>query len=52
MAIRQEAYMMGANDYEIPALDGIIEKLEKRELSSEDALKEAQTIIGRKADYH
>jgi hypothetical protein len=51
-AIRQEIYMMGANDYEIPAIDKLIERLERNECSPEEALKKALTIKGGKADYH
>lgn len=52
MAIRQEIGMMGANDYEIPAVDQIIEKFEKGEYTPEEALQEVNAIKNRKADYH
>ncbi|MBI5465834.1 MAG: hypothetical protein HY974_00925 [Candidatus Kerfeldbacteria bacterium] len=52
MAIRQEVYMMGANDYEIPALDDIIKSLRNGTLSAEEAVQQAMDIKARKQDYH
>lgn len=51
-ALRQEVYMMGANDYEIPAIDELIQKLEKGECTPEEALSQAESIKSKKADYH
>lgn len=52
MMIRQEVYMMGANDYEIPELDRLLEKLRKGEIKPKDALAQARAIQARKQDYH
>lgn len=52
MIIRQEVAIMGSNDYEIPALDGLIESLKKGEVLSKDALAEAIKIRNSKQDYH
>ena len=52
MYIRQETAILGFNDSEILDINKIIEKFENGELSSEEALKEANTIKNRKADYH
>ena len=52
LAIQGEVSLMGANDYEIPALNNIIERLEKGECSPAEALKEAYQIRSSKQDYH
>lgn len=52
MMIRQEVYMMGANDYEIPALDRLLEELRKGKITPEEAIKQARAIQARKQDYH
>jgi hypothetical protein len=50
--IRQQVAVMGANDYEIPAIDRIIEALKLREITPKEAISEANIILGRKNDYH
>jgi hypothetical protein len=48
----QEAHVLGANDYELSALNELVEKLQKGECSSLQAMDEAQKIMDRKTDYH
>jgi len=50
--ILQDVAVMGANDYEIPAINAVLEKLQSDEYSPEEALEKAQKIIEGKADYH
>jgi hypothetical protein len=52
MAIQQEVAIMGSNDYEIPALNKLIEHLKKGEISSGDAIAQATKIRDSKQDYH
>ena len=52
MLIRQQIAIMGGNDYEIPTLDNLILRLQKGECSPADALKEAQSMLNKKQDYH
>lgn len=52
MAIQQEVAIMGSNDYEIPALNKLIERLKKGEISSGDAIAQATKIRDSKQDYH
>jgi hypothetical protein len=50
--IRQQIGLMGANDYEIPAIDDLIARLKAGECAPEDAVEEAQAILSSKQDYH
>jgi hypothetical protein len=50
--IRQQVGIMGANDYEIPALDSILNALNEGECTPEEAVKQAHIIRDRKSDYH
>jgi len=43
---------MEANDFEIPHLKNLIERLKKGECSPEDALKETASVKNSKQDYH
>ena len=52
LAIRDEVALVGANDFEIPTLNSLVECLEKGECSIEYAIKEARNILLRKQDYH
>lgn len=52
MVIQQEVAVMGSNDYEIPALNKLIERLKKGEISPEKALADAKEIRSSKQDYH
>lgn len=52
MMIRQEVATMGANDYEIPALDKLIDDLKNFKITPSDALKRAFSIQNSKQDYH
>ena len=51
-AIRDEVALAGANDFEIPALNNLIVRLQNEECTPEFALKEARTIRDRKQNYH
>ena len=51
-AVRQEVYLMGANDSEIPEIDEIIERFNKGEIGREEALAQVSSIKNRKQDYH
>ncbi|MEX0931619.1 MAG: hypothetical protein WDZ88_02600 [Candidatus Paceibacterota bacterium] len=52
LLIRGEVAVMGANDSEITDLNHLLEKLENREVSPEDAVIEASRIQSSKMDYH
>lgn len=52
MAMRQEVYQMGANDFEIPAIDAIIQEFKDSLCTAEEALKRVAEIRNRKQDYH
>lgn len=52
LGIRDEISSMGGNDYEMPALEDILERLRDKKLKPEEALKEAMEIRARKVDYH
>lgn len=51
-AMKQEAAMMGANDFEIPALDSLLEALNQGQITPEEAIAQAHKIVSRKTDYH
>ncbi len=51
-AIRHEISIMGFNDHEFSALDGIQAKLESEEISPEEAIAQANQIRDSKTDYH
>lgn len=50
--LKQQAAIMGANDFEIPALDAIMESLNEGECTPEEAIRSATAIVDRKSDYH
>jgi hypothetical protein len=50
--IRQDIYMMGANDTEMSDLDAIVASLRDGTYSPEEALRKARKIGDRKMDYH
>jgi len=52
MRIRQEVYMMGGNDFEIPYIDDLLERLKNGECTPEFAIEEASNIRGSKSNYH
>jgi len=43
---------MGGNDYEIPALEKLIESIRNEELSPKEALNQAEKIRDSKQNYH
>ena len=52
LAIRDLVAGQGANDYEIPTINGILERLKSGKLTPDEALVEAHAINNRKASYH
>jgi hypothetical protein len=50
--IQQEVYLMGANDFEPSAFNGILERLESGDTDPDSAIKEAKSILDNKMDYH
>jgi predicted RNA-binding protein associated with RNAse of E/G family len=50
--MKQQAAVMGANDFEIPALDNLLIALNQGEITPEEAIAEAHKIVNRKTDYH
>lgn len=51
-AIRSQINAMGANDSEFESLNVIKRKLEDRELSPVEAIKQAQSVMDSKQTYH
>lgn len=51
-SIMQQAALMGANDYEIPALRDLQQSVESGVMSGEVALERAEEILAGKQDYH
>lgn len=51
-SIEQQTQVMGANDYEPSAFVRIRERLERNEISPQQAITEAQAILDSKMDYH
>lgn len=52
IAIYGEIAAMGGNDFELPAIEGILLRLEKGECSPEDALRQVYEIRDRKSSDH
>lgn len=52
LAIREQCFLMGANDAEKTKFDEIIALMEKGEFSEAEALEEAHKILSSKNDYH
>lgn len=50
--IRQQIYMLGANDVEFSQLNVILDSFKKGEISGDEAIIKAQTILNSKQDYH
>lgn len=50
--ILQQIATMGANDFEIPTLYGIIENIRRGVTSPEEGLEDAKRILINKQDYH
>ena len=50
--IKAQVGQMGANDFEIPALDELIRRVQSSECSPEFALQEARRIFEQKESYH
>jgi hypothetical protein len=51
-AIEGEVAVMGVNDYEIPALEALINSVKNKEISPEEAVRQAIKIRDTKQDYH
>lgn len=52
MAIRGQAEVMGANDYEGSAFERLQLRLEEGSITPEEAVVEATSILENKQDYH
>lgn len=52
LAIREQCFLMGANDSEKTKFDEILSLMEKGEFTEEKALEEANIIFSFKNDYH
>ncbi|PIZ75495.1 hypothetical protein COY05_03990 [Candidatus Peregrinibacteria bacterium CG_4_10_14_0_2_um_filter_38_24] len=52
MELRQNIYLMGGNDAEIPLLDALIQRLRAGEITPEEAITQAHKIQDSKMDYH
>ena len=50
--IRQQIYMMGANDSENNKINEIINSMKLGEISGEEAVREVNLILESKQDYH
>lgn len=50
--IRQNVYLMGANDAEISDINALIELEEKGEIEPVEVLEKAKKILASKQDYH
>lgn len=50
--VRQNVYLMGANDAEIREIDAVIGLEEKGEIEPLEALSRAEKILAGKQDYH
>ena len=50
--IWQEAYAMGANDYENGAFEDILRRLQNKTCSAEEAIREARELLNEKQSYH
>lgn len=52
MYIRQNTNLLGANDYEMSAIEKILNQLEKKEILPKVAVERAGKILISKQDYH
>jgi len=52
MFIRQNIYMLGANDSEFSDIDKILKDLEDGAIEPEEAVRQAWVIENSKQDYH
>lgn len=50
--MRQQAAIMGANNFEIPAFDNLLVALNERQITPREAIAEARKILESKSDYH
>lgn len=50
--IKQECQNLGANDYEIPALDELIQAVENDEIDPWEAIIRAEAVKASKMVYH
>ncbi len=50
--LAQECHVMGANDYEIPALSKLEDQVKAGEISPEESVLAAKKIRYSKQDYH
>ncbi len=52
MFIRQQVYLMAANDSELPEINRILEELEANKIDPNDAVEKVYQIKNSKQDYH
>lgn len=50
--LRQQIYMMGANDVENSQIDLIISRYKKGDISAEESIQQVTEILNNKQDYH
>ena len=50
--IRQRIAVMGANDSEFFLIGQVVDKLSKGDIGPDEAVKEAESILNGKQDYH
>ncbi|MES2471128.1 MAG: hypothetical protein V4526_02775 [Patescibacteria group bacterium] len=50
-ALRNDVYLLGANDKEIPDIDMVIANYRKDKISAEDAIRAVQEVQSRKMEY-
>lgn len=50
--LRQQIYMLGANDSENSQINLIIEMYKKSEITGEEAIQKVNAIVHSKQDYH
>ena len=51
-AIKDNIYILGGNDYEIPVLMQLMEDVKTEKIEPEEALTKAHFILNSKQDYH
>lgn len=50
--LRQQIYMMGANDVEFGQIDSILNSFKNGDISGDEAAAKAQTVLDGKQNYH
>lgn len=50
--LKQQIYMLGANDVEFSIVDGIIKQYKEGQISGDEAVKKVTFILESKQNYH